>query len=193
MNPKKIISCIFITCLAGFTQCISPAAQELFFDYVPLQKYAYSKADILPETKVRLLAFSGGPENDKETVYYYQFIVVEESKNDTFRILTPLISVDKEAGLEADTYGPPLQYDPAKGVTEAIFRPQTDAVNLLLQTDAIEALAKTQNADVMKEIKALEDSIQLKQSVVINRRIDLFTNSNFKTAVGILHFKQMPW
>jgi DNA-directed RNA polymerase beta' subunit len=160
------------------------------FEHIPLAEYKYNQASIEPGTRMQLLGFSGGKGNDKETIYYYQFIVLNEATGDTLRILSPLISFNDPESDEKKVYTTPLQFDADKGVYQAIYERQDSSQNLILQT---EALTKNGALDSSVDFQALADEIKFKQLVVINKTIPMFENPNYQTAIGILHFQEIPW
>jgi hypothetical protein len=185
---KAFISLLTATVLIEIFYSCNPAGHR--YDYVPLEEYKYSKANIQAETEVELLAFSGGKESGEKSVYYYQFMVRDKSTGDTLRILTPLISVDQSAGVDNKTYTTPLQYDVAKGITNAFYEPMDSSQNLLLQTESLDKLGKN---DSSVNIEALMSKIDKPQFVVVNKSMDVFENPNYRTAIGVLNFKKIPW
>ena len=158
--------------------------------YIPLKDYKYSKADISPETELELIAFSGGKPNDKKNIYYYQFIAINVSTGDTLRILTPLISVDESAGVDNLTYTTPLQFEADKGVRNAYFVARDSVQNLFLQ--AIK-LINENKLDTSTIVESLLADIDANELVVVNKSLSLFENTTYKTAIGILNFKKIPW
>ena len=170
--------------------CNSRGRPNQTYEYLPLEEYRYAQASIQPGTEVELLAFSGGKEADEKGLYYYQFIVLDKNKGDTLRILTPLISVDESAGLDNKTFTTPLQYNPEKGVTNAFYEPMDSAQNLALQVDA---LIKDNKNDSSVDINSLMSKVDKKQFVVINKSMSEFENPNYRTAIGVLNFKKIPW
>jgi hypothetical protein len=187
----KILTAAFFAFL--FTAAFSSCRAKQEFEYVPLEEYTYEKANIQPGTEVELLAFSGGRRNDKEDVYYYQFIVVSKETGDTLRILTPLISIDDLTGTANKTYTTPLQYNPEKGITNAFYEPKDSSQNLLLQTEELADLAKTNMPDSSLDIGTLMNTLNKNQLVVVNKSIRIFQNPRYPTAIGTLNFKQIPW
>jgi hypothetical protein len=160
------------------------------YQYLPLEEYKYSQASIQPGTEVELLAFSGGKEGDENSVFYYQFLVVDKTAGDTLRILTPLISIDESAGLDNKTYTTPLQYNPNKGVKNAFYELVDSTQNLALQ---VESLIKDNKNDSSVDINSLMTKVDKKQFVVINKSMPEFENPNYRTAIGVLNFKRIPW
>ena len=102
------------------------------FKYVPLAEFKYNTADITPGTEVQILANLDGPKDNGDTVYYYQFIVINKKNGDTIRILCPEITVDVEAGIDAKTSTTPLLFDMSKGVTTAFYELIDSTKSLLL-------------------------------------------------------------
>ena len=187
------ISKMFILVFVGVLHIKCNVFEKKFhqvYEYVPLKEYKYSEANIQPGAEVQLIAFSGGKPDDKENVYYYQFIVINLSTGDTLRILTPLISIDPSAGVETKTYTTPLQFDPAKGITNAFYEVQDSSQNLFLQTDK---MLNGDKVDTSFDVQLLMDHINENQLVVVNKSLSMFENPTYKTAVGILNFKKIPW
>lgn len=188
MIKQKILLIIILCVVVSSCSYKSSTRQE--FTYVLLEEYQYQEANIQPGTEVELLAFSGGKKESEGNVLYYQFIVLEKGTKDTFRILTPFISVDMEAGVESKTYATPLQYDPAKGITSAFYEPMDSSSNLLLQ---LETLVKDGEVDKSVDVQSLMGRVDKRQVVVINKSLAEFSNPGYRTAIGILNFKVIPW
>jgi len=187
---KKITVAVLIALIiCSFPGCRS--RQE--FEFVPLKEYQYEQADIQPGTEVKLIAFSGGKSDDEKNAYYYQFIVRNKTTGDTVRILAPLISFDETSGSANKIYTTPLQYSLEKGITDASFQLKDSSHNLLLNTERLEELAKSDNMDSSIAFGTLTNEINKNELVVVNRSISLFKDARFKTAIGILHFKEMTW
>jgi hypothetical protein len=108
---------------------------------------------------------------------------------DTLRILTPLISVDESAGLDNKTYTTPLQYNPKKGITNAFYEPIDSAQNLLLK---VESVIKHDKDDSI-ELNSLMSKVDKRQFVVINKNLSELENAHFRTVIGVLNFKGIPW
>ena len=186
----KFITHLFIVILvAGFGSCKLNNRAFQTYEYMPLEQYEYKQAGIQPGTEVELLAFSGGKEGDENSVYYYQFIVLDKANGDTLRILTPLISVE-EPDLPNKTYTTPLLYDPEKGITNAFYERMDSTQNLLLQ---VEKFTKSGGSLDSVDINSMMKMVDKKQFVVINKSMPEFENPNYRTAIGVLNFKGMPW
>lgn len=188
MIKQKTLLIISLCVIVGSCSLKRSTKQE--FTYVLLEEYHYQEANIQPGTEVELLAFSGGKKESEGSVLYYQFIVLEKGTKDTLRILTPFISVDREAGVEIKTYATPLQYDPTKGITSAFYEPMDSSSNLLLQ---LENLVKDGEVDKSVDVQSLMGHVDKKQLVVINESLTEFSNPGYRTAIGILNFKEIPW
>lgn len=203
-NVIILISCIIVIGL--FSSCKSNKLQD--FEYIPLAEYEHETNTIAPGTELELLAFSGGKKEEEGTVFYYQFLVLDKTTNDTLRILTPLISVDNDGasgeaskipvirvdntnGIGANvTYTTPMLYDPAKRITTAYFQIKDSSQNLILQTEDL--VAKAENpADI--DIKKLMDTMDKKELVVVNKDMEEFSSKKYRAVVGILNFKRQPW
>ena len=183
------ITIISLVVILPFIGCTSHSKYyEQDFEYLPLSEYKYTPSDISVGEEVELLAFSGGKESKKGEVNYFQFIVKRTQTGDTVRILLPLISVYDAAGVENKTYMTPLQYDISKGVRYAYYQKEDSGTNLLLQIDKL----VMKMSDTTKEINNLMDHINANQYVVVNKSIDIFSYP-YKTATGILYFKEIPY
>jgi hypothetical protein len=186
------ISLLLLIVAGLIVQCNSLRHRpEQEYVYVPLKDYKYDPASIQPGTEVKLLAFSGGKQTETDgDVYYYQFIVLNESTGDTLRILTPFISVDESAEGKNKTYTKPWQFDPAKGITEAFYELCDSSSKLLLQTNL---LIETNRLDTSADFQSLVNNTRLNEFVVVNKSMGIFEDPAYKTAIGILNFKKMPW
>ena len=58
------------------------------FDYKPLEECHFDMTTVEHGTNFNILAYSGGKECTKDTKYYYQFIGINQSTQDTMRILS---------------------------------------------------------------------------------------------------------
>ena len=76
------------------------------FRYVRLEDFKYSHAAIEEGTEIQILSFSGGKDCTPEESYYYQFIGINLSTNDTVRILAPCQIVDINARPGRGTFTP---------------------------------------------------------------------------------------
>ena len=81
-------------------------SQDPNFRYVRLEDFKYSQAAIEEGTEIQILSFSGGKDCTPEESYYYQFIGINLSTNDTVRILAPCQNVDINAKPERGTFTP---------------------------------------------------------------------------------------
>jgi hypothetical protein len=183
---------IHVSVLFVILSSISCNSSEKYNDfvYIPLEEYKYEQAIIQPGTELELLAFSGGKKEFGEEIYYYQFLVLDKSTGDTLRIMTPLISVDETAGSETKTHTTPFQYDPEKRITTAYYEPMDSSKNLLLNASN---LIKNGEVDSTADLSRLMTQIDKKQFVVVNKSMPEFVNPRFRSAIGILNFKEIPW
>jgi hypothetical protein len=184
---KKITRLLILTSviLTSFASC----KPKQSFLYIPLEKYKYMEAKIQPGRELELLAFSGGKKSDEESLYYYQFLVLDKATKDTLRIFTPIISFESSEGTTDKTYTTPLQYDPGKGITTAFYEPKDSTVNFALQA---ESLKNYKSGDAI-DLNSLMGSINKKQFVVINRSMPEFDDPHYQAVIGVLHFKDQPW
>ena len=58
------------------------------FDYKPLAECNFKMTTIAHGTDFKILAYSGGKKCTKDTQYYYQFIGINQTTQDTMRILS---------------------------------------------------------------------------------------------------------
>lgn len=185
----KLVQLICISCFYLFfsQSCTHTSNNKIAqdYEYIPLEKYSFEKADIKPGTRLKLLAFSGGNANDKEHTYYYQFIALDETTGDTLRILTPLISFDSPDA--PNTFTTPLQFDAAKGITSATYE-LYDSSNIAMQLMSIPA-----NEPDSAITSALNKERKSVEYVVSNKSYYFFENPHYKTAIGVLHFNEVPW
>jgi len=186
---------LFVVLITAFalTSCGgSERADDL--DYVPLKDYSFQPTDLDSGTTFKLLAFSGGKSDDKDNVYYYQFIGVNTTTKDTMRILAPLISFPSEENPTQKIHTTPLQIDASKRISEATYSKADSMTNLMLQTFSI---AGDANSDQKAKLEAMKNGvnsdIKAHQWVVVNKGMPIFSNTSYKTAIGILHFSERPW
>jgi len=99
---KQIVSLLFLAIISLF----SCKSEDPNFRYVKLEEFRYSEATITKGTEIKILSFSGGKDCSPEESYYYQFIGVNLSTNDTLRILAPCQSVDVNARPTTGTFTP---------------------------------------------------------------------------------------
>ncbi|HYF30442.1 MAG TPA: hypothetical protein VD993_04935 [Chitinophagaceae bacterium] len=160
--------------------------KEHSYDSVRLEDFKIDSMAINKDQEYRLLAYSGGNESAKNNIYYHQFIVLNESTNDTLKVLSALICVEGPSGPEGKVYHPVTQFDGTKGVTTATLEKQDSTHNMLLQTLTIGDPESTEAVT-----KTITSEITANQLVEVNKSMDIFSLPH-KTVVGILHFKQMP-
>jgi hypothetical protein len=102
MYPNQIIILIFLAAISIF----SCKSEDPNFRYVKLEDFKYSEATIKEGTEIQILSFSGGKACSPEESYYYQFIGIDLSTNDTVRILAPCQNVDVNAKPTTGTFTP---------------------------------------------------------------------------------------
>ena len=151
--------------------------------FVPLKDVPFNISTIDSGTQIKLIAFSGGSESNKEAVYYPQFIGVT-NEGYTIRVFTPLISTGP-----TNTYTTPFLFDHKKGVDLATIQPKdssTDvSINLYTHT-------KELNGDASELGKLLKKSDAPEMAVMI-KGVSLFESKSYKTVIGVLHFDEVPW
>ncbi|MEO6669458.1 MAG: hypothetical protein ABIN36_08280 [Ferruginibacter sp.] len=162
------------------------ASKEDEYDYISLSSFKDDSLIIKNGTPIKLLAFSGGKNNDKEHVYYYQVIVINQETGDTLTVITPALKVPNTDGTGGKIYIPPMEFNPDKKVFEATYERKSDtSLNFLLQVMGDESKL-TEGSDVSKYNKMVKPEL-----VAINNSLPIFKN-NYKTVVGILVFDKDP-
>ncbi len=162
------------------------------YKYVPLKEYIYEEASIKPGAEVEILADMGGRPNNADTVFYYQFIVVNKGTGDTIRILCPQISVEALTNNPDDhkTFTTPRIYNMETGVTTAYYELIDKTKSLLLNVENMDKMVKsTDSAD----INHIMDPANAKEFVILDKNAPEAVNLRFKTAIGTLNFKKRPW
>jgi len=192
MTLKIISQSLLILFFIGCNNTTETKAVTLSedFKYVPLEDFKYKPADISPGTEVEILANLDGPKNSGDTVFYYQFIVLNKNNGDTVRILCPEITVDEDAGIEGKTSTTPLLFDISKGVTTAFFELIDSSKSLLLNGDNMERLATTNDSATIDHLLSPSNAIKI---VVLDKNDSEDRIFRFKTIVGVLNFKKIPW
>ena len=179
---KKIVLAAFI--IIYCSQC-SPKGHE--YEYVPLSDFKDDSLLLKSETPVKLLAFSGGKDNDKDNIIYYQFIVISQVSGDTLNVLTPLLKIPHYQGMEGGIYVPAPEFNPGKKIFDATFERKKDTLlNLLVQTMG----DVSQPGNLPPDISGYNKIVK-KELVSVNNSLPGFKN-NYKTVVGILAFDQDP-
>jgi hypothetical protein len=172
---NKYIVHIIILCLSSavLPHCGSKQPEETFA-YTPLGKFTVDSAAIRAHDEVRILGFSGGPQNSKDTAYYAQFLVITKLTGDTVVILAPLIVYIRSAAPGDRVYTPATTFDGGKQIYDARFA-RLDSVPTEI-VDGVENSASSR-----------------KKFVVIDKSIPNFDDHHYKNVVGILSFDQQPW
>jgi hypothetical protein len=149
---------LFISSLA-FLLC-SCNVSDSKFEYIKLKDFKYTKGEIRPISEIELLSVSGGKPCTNEEIYFYQFIGIDKTTNDTVRILSPC-----------------QEYDVlSKAIRIGYFQPIADAsqkgINYLIDPSS-------------KDEDILEDHF----FVVVNKS-HFTELRNYKTMIGSVSFKQ---
>ena len=186
--PLLLFSLVFIGCNNTTKTKAVNITED--FKYVPLADLKYKPAEISPGTEVEILANFDGPKNNGDTVFYYQFIVLNKNNGDTVRILCPEITVDEDAGIEGKTSTTPLLFDISKGVTTAFFELIDSSKSLLLNGENMERLVNTNDSITINHLLSPSNAIKI---VVLDKYDSDDRIFRFKTAVGVLNFKKIPW
>ena len=183
-----LLSLVFIACNnTTKTEAVNVTGE---FKYVPLADLKYKPADISTGTEVEILANLDGPKDNGDTVYYYQFIVLNKTNGDTVRILCPEITVDEEAGIDGKTSTSPLLYDMSKGITTASFELIDSSKSLLLNGENMDKMINTNDSATINHLLSPSNAIKI---VVFDKNDSDKRIFRFKTAVGVLNFKKIPW
>ncbi|HEY4149975.1 MAG TPA: hypothetical protein VGM41_13645 [Chitinophagaceae bacterium] len=159
--------------------------------YIPLSDYKYTPAKVDAGTAMRVIAYSGGKDSDKDNIYYCQFITINSLNGDTVRVLASLISFDSPDNGEVHTvHTTSAIYDGRKEITDAVFVPEDSTSTLILNTPV----------DLENDKKDLHNfnpddlyKIKRPQLVAINKSLPMLQTPSYKTIVGVLHFKDQPW
>jgi hypothetical protein len=177
-----------------FTRCASHNHDDgsLADDYtiVPMTQYKFEPSGIKAGSQVSIFAFTGGKTNKDNRRYYSQFLVVDKATGDTTRILAALISIDSVPGSEAETYTTPGMFDGQKRVLDATFEEPNDKQRLMLNFTA--SSQADGSPDLNKVNAEITDTTGKDEYVLINKNAGIFTGK-YKTAKGVLRFRDQPW
>ena len=144
-----------------------------------------------PGTPVRLIAYSGGIDENEKEIYYHQFIGVDKTTNDTLRILTSFITFPAPGSEKNKSARNVYLYSRTKRLTDAEIYPH-DSIMVLLQNLSEKGYSESEVKDIPTDIEPLTKEIKRKRFVVLNKDMDIFQR-NFKTVIGVLQFKEQPW
>ncbi|MDO6430174.1 hypothetical protein Q4E93_06235 [Flavitalea sp. BT771] len=175
------------------SSCRSSGSGSDGYSTILLKEYRYVPARLSSGTEIEILGFSGGKDGRKGDVYYSQFIGKEKGSGDTVRILAAWIGVPPATG-EGDgpVLTPAAMFDGKKGIREATFLiPDNNQLTTIkLGNSIVDAEAA---GDTAKLNKAVADtSAPTTDYVILQNDVPLFKGS-YKTAVGIMNFRQQPW
>lgn len=176
---------IFSLLSTTFFSCDNKQKQD--FDYKPLSEFKNDTSIIRPDTKVRVLAFSGSMDNNKDAIYYSQILVVNESNNDTLSILCPALEIPSVDGSENGVLILPTQYDPAKKVTEAVYERADSSLILMLSLLSTVEMSKGLDSSTTDLAEYTNGKYSKKELVAINKTLNIF-QTQYKTVIGILRF-----
>ena len=155
-----------------------------------MNEYKFEPSGIKPGSPVSILAFSGGKGSKDKKLYYSQFIVVDRASGDTTRILAAMISVDSVPGSVSEMFTPAGEFDGKKGILDASFEAPGDNNRMMLNIVAnMPAGADAKNLTTTD----ITDTTGQKEYVLINKNADIFLSRKYKTAKGILRFRDQPW
>ena len=158
--------------------------------YVPMNEFKYKPAVMKPGTEVEVFANLRGKEDRGDTVYYYQFIVIDKKTKDTVRILCPEITVQEGNGVNTQVSVSPLSYNINSGITTAFFEPIDTSQNLLLNGSNLQKLTAN---DGSVDINHLLDSRNSIKIVILHKNDNEAKLEKYKTAIGKLNFRKIPW
>lgn len=152
-----------------------------------LKEFQDSIVSLPTGTAIRILAYSGG-EVGKETdeLHYCQFIGITQATGDTVRILTAAINFEGGSTDGKPVLTPSSTYDFDKGVRDALFNVPTQNDEMI-----IKMMPQLQGDNPPKNLDQKKDDA-VKEYVMIPEGVPFFTR-HYKTAVGILSFRQRPW
>lgn len=179
MKNLALIVLVFLV----FAGCASNEGYE----YVPLNSFKNDTSLIRNGCPVRLLAFSGGKENDQENVYYYQVLVLNKQSGDTINVLCPSFRIPNIKEPANKLYISPLELNPARKISDATFEHADSSLNFLLQVMGDVSGDEPETASVTK----YTDKMYKHEVVAVNHSLSVF-NQKFKTIVGILAFDTDP-
>lgn len=168
-----------------FTACQSSPEQRL--EYLPLNIAALSPDTLAENTPLRIIGFSGGRQQRDGKLYYYEFLTVNQEA-DTIRVITPAITVPGTGDSDV-THTSPLQYDSQKNISAAYFRTLDSSAGRILQ---LLTLPEGDMLQIEKARPLIEGDIQEK-ILVSNPSLPSFNQPHYKTVIGVLHFKEIPW
>ena len=177
-----------------FSNCSSSAA-GFGSKMMPLKDFGYRFDTIGSGSEIKILDFSGGKKSLKNNFYYSQFIGIEKSTGDTVRILASWIRGPLPPNAPEGTHlllNAAYMFDSTKGVTDAVFTIPDYHDRRLMNFDIMmdDDEQKTDSAEIEK---AMSDTATPKNEYVILRdEVPLF-KGNYRTAIGIMNFKQKPW
>ena len=189
MKNQYLFALTAIVAPVFFFSCHSTTAGSTNYKTIPLTEYKYAPAAISSGTEINILGFSGGKDGKKKDVYYSQFIGIEKGTGDTVRILAAWIQIPAESG-SVPTLTPASMFDGQKGIREAAFVIPDN--NQLSSIKIANSLADAEG-DTARINKAMADTaIQQNEYVILQDDVPLF-RGKYKTAIGIMDFKQQPW
>jgi len=155
-----------------------------------MTQYKFEPSGIKTGSAVSIFAFTGGKTSKEKKLYYSQFLVVDKTTGDTIRILAAAIGVDSVPGSEHEIYTTVGMFDGQKKILDATFEEPSD--NQRLMTDLAASIEAGGDVDLNKVTAAFTDTTKKEEYVLINKNADIFTRK-YKTAKGVLRFRDQPW
>jgi hypothetical protein len=179
-----------LTTLLLFARCGQGHQEGSFsanFKHQSLNEFPDTVTSLPSGTAIRILAYSGGDVGKRSgELYYCQFIGINQTTGDTVRILAAALNVEEASTDGKPVLTPATTYDFDKGVTDATFKVPMENDQMM-----IKMMPGLQGGNVAEKVgDKLDDAV--KEYVMIPEGVPFFTR-HFKTAAGILSFRQQPW
>jgi hypothetical protein len=189
MKNQSLLAMAALSASIFLSSCSSSGSGKDTYKTIPLKEYKYAPAPVSSGTEIEILAFSGGKDIENRNVYYSQFIGKEKSTGDTVRILAAWITVPQETG-NAPVLTAADLFDGQKGVHDATFVIPDDNQRTMMN---MAVGLHGANVDTAQINKAVNDAAApTSDFVILQDDVPLF-KGNYKTAIGLLNFKQQPW
>ncbi len=170
---------------AILSSCSSGQNQE--FEYRPLASFQNDTSAIQPNSKVRILGFSGSIDKNLDAIYYSQILVVNLSNEDTLSILCPTFKIPSTDNSVDYELMSPTQFDPNKKINEASYERIDSSTQIALQVIDEAMYKPVDESDFGKTIVTDFKDLSKKELVAVNKTIPLFARQ-YKTVIGVLRF-----
>lgn len=188
MMKNLILAFTTLLLLSACGQGHKDGSFSAHYTHQPLKAFQDTITDAPAGWAIDIVAFSGGEVNKNgDALNYCQFIGIDRATGDTVRILSPAIDV---ADAEADgrpVLTPSTMYDFDKGIRDASYRKATDNDKMMLQM-----MPQLQGGET--DVNKLNANLNapVPEFVMVPEGVPVFAR-HYKTAVGILTFKERPW